>query len=56
MMYREINAVCSKIHTKQIKTLCGQNGEILNVKLLLYSNHLVIKGKISFTKTNYLML
>ena len=33
MLYREIIAVCSQIHTKHVKTLCGQNVEILNVKL-----------------------
>ena len=26
-------AVCSEIHTKHINTLCGQNVELLNVKL-----------------------
>ena len=25
MMYSEIIAVCSQIHTKHINTLCGQN-------------------------------
>ena len=25
MLYREIIAVCSQIHTKHINTLCGQN-------------------------------
>jgi hypothetical protein len=25
MLYREIIAVCSEIHTKHINTLCGQN-------------------------------
>ena len=25
MLYREIMAVCSEIHTKHINTLCGQN-------------------------------
>jgi hypothetical protein len=25
MLYREIVAVCSEIHTKHINTLCGQN-------------------------------
>ena len=25
MLYREIIAVCSEIHTKQINALCGQN-------------------------------
>ena len=41
MLYREIIAVCSQIHTKHINTLCGQNVELLNVKLgckgLIYS-------------------
>jgi len=26
-------AVCSQIHTKHINTVCGQNVELLNVKL-----------------------
>jgi len=25
MLYRELIAVCSQIHTKTINTLCGQN-------------------------------
>ena len=33
MLYREIIAVCSQIHTKHINTLCGQSVELLNVKL-----------------------
>ena len=32
MLYREIIAVCSEIHTKHINTLCGQNVELLNVE------------------------
>jgi len=32
MLYREIIAVCSQIHTKHKNTLCGQNVELLNVK------------------------
>jgi hypothetical protein len=32
MLYREIMAVCSQIHTKHINTLCGQNVQLLNVK------------------------
>jgi len=36
MLYREIIAVCSQIHTKHINTLCGQNVELLNVKLAVY--------------------
>ena len=27
MLYREIIAVCSQIHTKHINTVCGQNVE-----------------------------
>jgi len=33
MLYREIITVCSHIHTKHINALCGQNVELLNVKL-----------------------
>jgi len=36
MMYREIIAVCSQIHTKRKNTLYGQNVELLNVKLAVY--------------------
>jgi len=36
MLYREIMAVCSQIHTKHINTHCGQNVELLNVKLVVY--------------------
>ena len=32
MLYREITAVCSEIHTEYINTLCGQNVEFANVK------------------------
>jgi hypothetical protein len=40
MLYREIIAVCSEIHTKHINTLCGQNAEFVNVKPDgKYSNH-----------------
>jgi hypothetical protein len=35
MLYREIIAVCSQIHTKHIHTVCGQNVELLNVKLVV---------------------
>ena len=33
MLYREIIAVCSQIHTKHTNTPCGQNVELLNVKV-----------------------
>ena len=36
MLYREIMAVCSQIHTKHKNTLCGQNVELLNFKLAVY--------------------
>jgi hypothetical protein len=32
MVYREIIAVYSEIHTKHINSLCGQEVELLNVK------------------------
>ena len=41
MLYREIIAVCSQIHTKNINTLCGQNVELVNVKLEV---HIVTTG------------
>ena len=41
MLYSEILAVCSEIHTKHINTVCGQNVELLNVKLVVY---IVITG------------
>ena len=43
MLYREIIAVCSQIHTKHINTLCGQNVELLNVKPGgTYRNHCAV--------------
>ena len=36
MLCREIIAVCSEIHTKHINTLCGQNVQLLNVKLVVH--------------------
>jgi len=36
MLYREIVTVCSQIHTKHINTLCGQNVELLNIKLAVH--------------------
>ena len=35
MLYREIIAVSSQIHTKHINTPCGQNTEFVNVKLVV---------------------
>ena len=36
MLYTEIITVCSQIHTKHISTLCGQNVELLKVKLVVH--------------------
>jgi len=33
MLFKEIIAVCSQIQTKDANTLCGQNVELLSVKL-----------------------
>jgi hypothetical protein len=45
MLYREIIAVCSQIHTKHINTLCGHNVELLNVKPGgIHSDQWVLKG------------
>ena len=41
MLYREIIAVCSQIDTKHINRLCGQNVELMNVKLVV---HIVTTG------------
>jgi len=45
MLYREIIALFSQIHTKHINTLCGQSVEFVNVKPGgTYRNHLALKG------------
>jgi hypothetical protein len=36
MLYIEKVAACSEIYTKHINTLCRQNVELLNVKLVVY--------------------
>jgi len=41
MLYSEIIAVCSEIHTKHTNTVCGQNVELLSVKLVV---HIVTTG------------
>jgi hypothetical protein len=40
MLYREIIALCSQIHTKHINR-CEQNAQLLNVKLVV---HIVTTG------------
>jgi hypothetical protein len=41
MLYSEIVAVCSEIHTKHINTLCRQNVEFVNDKMVV---HIVTTG------------
>jgi hypothetical protein len=41
MFFWDIVAACSEIHTKHINTLCGQNVELLNVRLAV---HIVTTG------------
>ena len=41
MLYREVIAVCSEIHTKYTNTLCEQNTGFCNVKLAV---HIVTTG------------
>ena len=44
MLYGEIIAVCSEIHTKYINTICGQNVGFLSVKIgNAYSNQWDLK-------------
>ena len=45
MLYSEITAVCSQIHTKHINTLCGQNVEFVSVKLAVYKDQSVPHSK-----------
>jgi len=45
MLYMEIIAVCSQIHTEHINTLCGKNVEFVSVKPGgTYSDHWALKG------------
>jgi len=56
MLYKEIIAVCSQIHTKHINALCEQNIESFNVKLVV---HIVTTGlqRVKYViKTSQLML
>jgi hypothetical protein len=41
MLFMVIIAVCSEIHTEHINTVCGQNVELLNVKLAVYKGKAV---------------
>jgi len=52
MLYREIIAVCSQIHTKHINTLCGQNVELyIKIQSVPRSKH-----SLSVIKTSQLMM
>jgi hypothetical protein len=55
MLYTEIIAVYSQMHTKHINTLCGQNVEFLHVKPGgTYSNHWALNGyRRQFTRTGH---
>ena len=56
MVCREIITVCSQIHTKHINALCGQNVELLNVKLAVHTVTTGPQGFKNVIKTNQLML
>jgi len=52
MLYSEIIAVCSQIHTKHINTLCGQNVELyIKTQSVQRSKH-----SVCVIKTSQLML
>ena len=56
MLYRDLKAVCSEIHTIHKNTLCGQNLELLNVKLVVHVVITGLKSLISIIQTSQLML
>ena len=52
MLYREIIAVCSQVHTKHINTLCGKNVELyIKIQPVPRSKH-----SVSVIQTSQLML
>ena len=52
MLYSEIVAVCSQIHTKHLNTLWGQNEELLNVPLHPVTKHPSAHTKPAVTSSN----
>jgi len=44
MLYREIIAVCSQIHTKHINTLCVQNIDYVNCTFIDHWRHERLKS------------
>ena len=53
MLYREIIAVCSEIHTKHTNTLCRQNVDLLDVKPCgTHINHRAVNHTFILTLTN----
>jgi hypothetical protein len=55
MLYREIIAVYSEIHTKNINKLCGQNVEFMIVKPGgTYIDHWALEGYINKYKYIYI--
>ena len=51
MLYKEIIAVCSQIHTKYTNTLCGQN-----IELYIKTHSVPLSKHSSVIKTRQLML
>ena len=55
MLYRQLIAVFSQIHTKYINTLCGQNVKLLSSRLIWYAvTTQVWKVKLASQQTNVL--
>jgi len=55
MLYREIIAVCSQIHTKHTNTLCGQNVSVTKSnQLMLYREVIAVCSQIHTKHTNTL--
>jgi hypothetical protein len=42
MLFMELIALCSQIHTKHKNTLCGQNVEYVNVNQTFKGNYIYI--------------